>query len=158
MLDDTDTVRFTVGRVEVAPNSPNTVPARAFFTVDFRHPDAATLARLGDQVATVCGANAKGCEVRIAETIRSEPAAFSAPIVASVTAAALRLGFPHMEIVSGATHDAKFMAGRCPAGMIFIPCRDGVSHCEGEEASPEHAAAGTRVLAEILVELANSGS
>jgi N-carbamoyl-L-amino-acid hydrolase len=157
MLDDTDTARFTVGRVEVAPNSPNTVPARAFFTVDFRHPDAAILARLGDQVATVCRANARGCEVRIAETIRSEPAAFSAAIVSSVTAAALRLGLPHMDIVSGATHDAKFMTGRCPTGMIFIPCRDGVSHCEEEEASPEHVAAGTRVLAEILLELANSG-
>ncbi len=157
MLDDTDTVRFTVGRVEVAPNSPNTVPARAFFTVDFRHPDAATLARLGDQVETVCRANARGCEVRIVETIRSEPATFSAEIVSSVTAAALRLGLPHMDIVSGATHDAKFMTGRCPSGMIFIPCRDGVSHCEEEEASPEHVAAGTRVLAEILVALANSG-
>ena len=156
MLDDTDTVRFTVGRVDVAPNSPNTVPARAFFTVDFRHPDAATLARLGDQVEAVCRANARGCEVRVTETIRSEPATFSAAIVSSVAAAARRLGLPHMDIVSGATHDAKFMAGRCPSGMIFIPCRGGVSHCEEEEARPEHVAAGTRVLAEILVELANS--
>src|SRR5262249_44883678 len=155
MLDDTDTVRFTVGRVEVVPNSPNTVPARALFTVDFRHPDAATLASLGDQVETVCRANARGCEVRIAETIRSEPARFGPAIISSVTAAALRLGLPQMEIVSGATHDAKFMAGRCPSGMIFIPCRDGVSHCEEEEASPEHTAAGARVLAEVLFELAN---
>jgi N-carbamoyl-L-amino-acid hydrolase len=157
MLDDSDTVRFTVGRVEVAPNSPNTVPARVLFTVDFRHPDAAILARLGDQVESVCHANARGCEVRIAETIRSEPATFSAAIVSSVTAAALRLGLSHMDIVSGATHDAKFMTGRCPSGMIFIPCRDGVSHCEEEEASPEHATAGARVLAEVLLELANSG-
>jgi beta-ureidopropionase / N-carbamoyl-L-amino-acid hydrolase len=156
MLDDSDTVRFTVGRVEVAPNSPNTVPARVFFTVDFRHPDAATLARLGDQIEGVCRANARGCEVSVTETIRSEPATFSSAIVSSVAAAAFRLGLPHMDIVSGATHDAKFMAGRCPSGMIFIPCRDGVSHCEEEEATPDHVAAGTRVLAEIIVELANS--
>jgi beta-ureidopropionase / N-carbamoyl-L-amino-acid hydrolase len=156
MLDDTDTVRFTVGHVEVAPNSPNTVPARAVFTIDFRHPDAPTLASLGDQVETVCRSNANGCEVSVRETIRSEPAMFSPTIVSSVAAAADRLGLPHMDIASGATHDAKFMAGRCPTGMIFIPCRDGLSHCEEEEASPEHVAAGTRVLAEILVELANS--
>jgi N-carbamoyl-L-amino-acid hydrolase len=77
MLDDTDTVRFTVGRVEVAPNSPNTVPARAVFTIDFRHPDALTLASLGDQVEAVCRSNAKGCEINARETLRSEPATFS---------------------------------------------------------------------------------
>jgi beta-ureidopropionase / N-carbamoyl-L-amino-acid hydrolase len=156
MLDDSDTVRFTVGRVEVSPNSPNTVPARAFFTIDFRHPDALILARLGDQIESVCRANAKGCEVSVTETIRSEPASFSPTIVSSIATAAHRLSLAHMNIVSGATHDAKFMAGRCPTGMIFIPCRDGVSHCEEEEARPEHLTAGARVLAEILVELANS--
>jgi N-carbamoyl-L-amino-acid hydrolase len=156
MLDDTDTVRFTVGHVEVAPNSPNTVPARVIFTIDFRHPDALTLASLGDQVEAICRSNAKGCEVNLRETLRSEPATFSPDIVSSVAAAADRLGLPHMEIPSGATHDAKFMAGRCPTGMIFIPCRDGLSHVEEEEASPEHVAAGARVLAEVLIELANS--
>src|SRR5262245_14217399 len=79
--DETDTVRFTVGRVEVTPNSPNTVPGRAFFTVDLRHPDAATLARLGDQIEALCRANARGCEVTVVETIRSEPATFSPKIV-----------------------------------------------------------------------------
>jgi beta-ureidopropionase / N-carbamoyl-L-amino-acid hydrolase len=156
MLDDTDTVRFTVGHVEVAPNSPNTVPARAVFTIDFRHPDALTLASLGDQVEAICRSYAKGCEVKVRETIRSEPATFSSDIVSLVAGAARRLGLAHVEIASGATHDAKFMAGQCPTGMIFIPCRDGLSHCEEEEASREHVAAGARVLAEILVELANS--
>jgi N-carbamoyl-L-amino-acid hydrolase len=156
MLDDTDTVRFTVGHVEVAPNSPNTIPARAVFTIDFRHPDAMALANLGDQVEAICRSNAKGCEVNVRETIRSEPATFSSDIVSAVASAAGRLGLPHMDIASGATHDAKFMAGRCPTGMIFIPCRDGLSHVEEEEASPEHVAAGARVLAEILVELAHS--
>jgi N-carbamoyl-L-amino-acid hydrolase len=158
MLDDTDTVRFTVGHVEVAPNSPNTIPARAVFTIDFRHPDALTLAGLGDQVEAVCRSHAKGCKVNVRETLRSEPATFSPAIASAVGAAAHRLGLPHIDIVSGATHDAKFMARRCPTGMIFIPCRDGISHCEEEEASPEHVAAGARVLTEILVELANSGN
>ena len=156
MVDETDTVRFTVGRVEVTPNSPNTVPGRALFTVDLRHPDAATLARLGDQIDALCRANARGCEVTVVETIRSEPATFSPKIVSAVTATANRLGLPCMNIVSGATHDAKFMAGHCPSGMIFIPCREGVSHSEEEDARPEHVTAGARVLAEVLAELANS--
>ena len=156
MLDDTDTVRFTVGHIEVAPNSPNTIPARAVFTIDFRHPDAVALASLGDQVGAICRCYAKGCTVNVRETIRSEPATFSPEIVSSITIAARRLGLPHMDMVSGATHDAKFMAGRCPTGMIFIPCRDGLSHVEEEEASPEHVSAGARVLSDILIELANS--
>ena len=90
------------------------------------------------------------------ETIRSEPATFNPKIVSAVTAIAHRLDLPHMEIVSGATHDAKFMAGRCPSGMIFIPCREGVSHSEEEDATSEHVTAGARVLAEILADLANS--
>jgi N-carbamoyl-L-amino-acid hydrolase len=77
MLDDTDTVRFTVGYVAVAPSSPNTIPARAVFTIDFRHPDALTLASLGDQVEAVCRSHAKGCKVNVRETLRSEPATFS---------------------------------------------------------------------------------
>jgi N-carbamoyl-L-amino-acid hydrolase len=154
MQDDTYTVRFTVGHVEVASNSPNTVPACAVFTVDFRHPAPLTLARLGDQVETVCRSHAGGCKVDVRETLRSEPATFSPAIVSSVAAAADRLGLPYTEIASGATHDAKFMVVRCPTGMIFSPCRDGVSHCEEEEARP----AGARVLAEILVELANSAN
>jgi beta-ureidopropionase / N-carbamoyl-L-amino-acid hydrolase len=114
------------------------------------------LASLGDQVEAICRSNARGCEINVRETLRSEPARFSPAIVSSVAATAGRLGLPHMEIPSGATHDAKFMAGRCPTGMIFIPCRDGLSHVEEEEASPEHVAPGARVLAEILAELANS--
>ena len=114
------------------------------------------LANLGDQVEAVCRSHAKGCEVNVRETLRSEPATFSPDIVSSVAAAAGRLGLPHMDIASGATHDAKFMVGRCPTGMIFIPCRNGLSHVEEEEASPEHVAVGAGVLSEILVELANN--
>jgi N-carbamoyl-L-amino-acid hydrolase len=155
MEDETDTVRFTVGRVEVTPNSPNTVSSRAFFTIDLRHPNAARLAQLGDQIEPVCRANARGCVVTVSETIRSEPVTFSPEIVSAVTATAHRLNLPHMDVISGATHDAKFMAGCCPSGMIFIPCRMGISHSEEEDAKPEHVTAGARVLAEILAELAN---
>jgi beta-ureidopropionase / N-carbamoyl-L-amino-acid hydrolase len=154
MNDAADTVRFTVGRFEVAPNSPNTVPNRIYFTIDFRHPDLTVIARLGDQVEALCRVNAKGCDVNVTQTLRSEPTVFDPAIVDIVEAAANAQRLSSMRIVSGATHDAKFMAGLCPTGMIFVPCRDGISHVETEYATPEHLAAGTRVLAEALAKLA----
>ena len=65
------------------------------------------------------------------------------------------LGLPHMDIVSGAGHDAIFLAELGPAGMIFVPCENGISHNEIENATPSDLAAGTRVLVEVLQELAN---
>ena len=155
MRDPTDIVRFTVGRFETAPNSPNTVPNRVFFTVDFRHPEADVLARLGDRVAAVCEAHKGSCEVVVTETILSKPTTFDTRIVDTVRAVSQRLGLSHMDIVSGATHDAKFLADVCPAGMIFVPCAGGISHSEEESAEADDLAAGARVLAEVLVELAN---
>jgi N-carbamoyl-L-amino-acid hydrolase len=153
MLDPADTVRFTVGRFEVHPNSPNTVPGRVLFTVDFRHPDREVLARLGDEVAAVCRAHAGGCGVDVVETLNSPPTAFDHRIGEQIQAAAERQGLSHMRIVSGATHDAKHMAGLCPTGMIFVPCERGISHNEAERASAADLAAGARVLAEVMLGL-----
>ncbi|HSK42065.1 MAG TPA: Zn-dependent hydrolase [Arenibaculum sp.] len=156
MADERDIVRFTVGRFEVSPGSPNTVPGRVFFTVDFRHPDAHTLKRLGDQVEAVCRAHAGPCTVGVEETFHSLPCAFDAGVVAAVREAAGGLGIPTLELPSGANHDAKFLAEVCPAGMIFVPCERGISHNEAEMAKPADLAAGARVLAEALVRLAGS--
>ncbi len=153
MLDPTDTVRFTVGRFEVHPNSPNTVPGRVLFTVDFRHPDREVLARLGDEVAAVCRAHAGGCGVDVVETLNSPPTSFDRRICGLIQAAAERQGLAHMPIVSGATHDAKHMAGLCPTGMIFVPCERGISHNEAERAAAADLAAGARVLAEVMLGL-----
>ncbi len=155
MRDPTDTVRFTVGRFETSPNSPNTVPNRVFFTIDFRHPEDPVLTRLGDSVREVCERHAGACTVAVTETIHSRPTTFDPHIVDTVRAAAKSLGLAHMDIVSGATHDAKFLAEICPAGMIFVPCAGGISHSEEESAEAGDLAAGARVLAEVLVDLAN---
>ncbi len=156
MADPSDTVRFTVGRFEVQPNSPNTVCGRALFTIDFRHPHPQVLARLGDRVEAVCRAHARGCAVEVAETLHSPPTAFSPVVAGLIRAAAERHSLPYVDIVSGATHDAKHLAGLCPTGMIFVPCARGISHNEAERASPADLAAGTRVLADVVVELANT--
>ena len=155
MFDEADAVRFTVGRFEVAPNSPNTVPGRVLFTVDFRHPDQDVLSHLGNQIETVCRAEAKECDVSVVETIHAPPTEFDAIVRDLVRDAAKRQVQPYMDLISGATHDAKFMADHCPSGMIFVPCEGGISHNEAENASSADLAACTRILAEVVIQLAN---
>jgi N-carbamoyl-L-amino-acid hydrolase len=155
MYDTADTVRFTVGRFEVTPNSPNTVPGRVVFTIDLRHPSAEVLSRLGDQVDAVCRAQAHGCSVVVTETLYSPPVEFDPAIRDLLKQAATRQALVHMDMVSGATHDAKYMADLCPSGMLFVPCRGGVSHNEAESATPSDLAAGTRILAEVMLALAS---
>ena len=154
MRDEEDTVRFTVGRFEVLPNSPNTVPGRVLFTIDFRHPEHEVLARLGGQVEQVCRLHQGDCTVIVTETLNSSPTRLDSTVLDVVRRAAWRLELPQMDIVSGATHDAKYMAGLCPTGMVFVPCLEGISHSEAERASLEDLVSGARILAEALVELA----
>ena len=82
------------------------------------------------------------------------PCVFDAGCVALVRDAALHLGLPHMDIVSGAGHDAVHVAGVSPAAMIFVPCKDGISHNEIEDAKPEHITAGCNVLLHAMLERA----
>jgi N-carbamoyl-L-amino-acid hydrolase len=156
LADPTDTIRFTVGRFEVSPGSPNTVPGKVFFTIDFRHPDAALLDRLCIEIPKVCAANARGCAVTVTPTFATQPVAFPKEMTARIEQAAEALGLSNMSLLSGAFHDAKFLAEVTPSAMIFIPCAGGVSHNPIEDAKPEDCAAGARVLAEVLVGLANS--
>src|SRR5919108_4995523 len=135
MDDEADTVRFTVGRFEVTPNSPNTVPGGVLFTIDLRPPDADVLSRLGDRVEPVCRTHAKRCGVTVVETLNSPPVVFDPLIRNMLRNAATRQGLPHMDMVSGATHDAKYMAELCPSGMLFVPCQGGISHNEAEYAA-----------------------
>ncbi len=153
MYDEADTVRFTVGRFEVTPNSPNTIPSRVLFTIDLRHPDADVLSRLGDQIEPVCRSHAQGCGVIVVETLNSSPVAFDPAIRNLLRNAATHQALSHMDMVSGATHDAKYMVDLCPSGMLFVPCRGGISHNESEYAAPSDLAAGARTLAEVMIEL-----
>ncbi len=154
MHDPEDTVRFTVGRVIVSPNAPSVVPGHVLFTIDLRHPDQATLIGLGDQVSAVCRAHAGPCAVSITEVSLTLPVQFEGPVPAAVRSASERLGLSAMPILSGAGHDAENLHRVCPTGMLFVPCERGISHNEAENARPEDLAAGARVLAEVLVDLA----
>ena len=155
MADESDTVRFTVGRFECHPGSPATVPSRAFFTIDFRHPDPAVIARIKPNIESVCRANARGCAVSIRPSIDNAPLQFDPSLIDMVEGYAARLGHPVMRMPSGAGHDAGHINHLCPTGMIFVPCERGVSHNEAENATPADLAAGAQVLAACLVDLAN---
>jgi N-carbamoyl-L-amino-acid hydrolase len=153
--DPADIVRFTIGRFVVEPNAPAVVPGKVKFSIDFRHPDNDVLARLGDRVDGVCQAHRGPCAVKATQTLWVEPTAFSGLLPALIQSAADRLGLASMPILSGAGHDSIYLAKVCPTAMIFVPCEKGISHNEAENASPSDLAAGTRVLAEVLAELAD---
>ena len=152
--DASDTTRFTVGRMLVTPNSPNSVASHVLFSVDLRHPDPATVERLGKSVEPLARSAARQCTVKVTPTLHDDPCVFHPDVVDAIEGAATELGLAHMRLPSGASHDANYMARVCPSGMIFVPCENGVSHNEAENATPSDLAAGARVLTAALLELA----
>jgi len=154
--DADDVTRFTVGRCEVQPGSPNTVPGRVHFTIDMRHPDRAVLRSLDDRIRAVAAEKAGPCSVTVRENLSIDPTVFDTNVMNAIRQSAQALGLSHMDMPSGAGHDAMHLANICATGMIFVPCLGGVSHNEAESASPEDLVAGARVLADTLVRLANT--
>ncbi len=143
--------RFTVGRMSLEPNTPNTVPGRVTFTVDFRDADAVAFDELCRDLRKASAPSP--CELEIRELFHHEPEIFPKQLVDVVAAAARRQNYPVYEIVSGAFHDALFVAKVCPVGMIFVRCRDGVSHNPLEYANPSDVTAGAQVLMAALLQL-----
>jgi N-carbamoyl-L-amino-acid hydrolase len=156
MHDPQDVLRFTIGRITVEPNTSNSVANRASFTIDFRHPDKDVLLARGDAVAGVVQAAVRDAGVTVQETFHALPVAFSPMVVDAVEQAAAAHGCSHMRLPSGAFHDAQFAVPVCPTGMIFVPCRRGVSHNPAEYSEPGQLAAGTRVLTQTLAQLADA--
>ena len=153
--DESDTLRFTVGRMLVTPNSPNSVASHVLFSVDLRHPDLTTVDRLGKAVEPTAVKAARHCRVKVTPTLHDDPCVFDSRVVDTIEIVAQELKLPCMRLPSGASHDAMYMARVCPTGMIFVPCEKGFSHNEAENARPEDLAAGARVLTAALLELAN---
>jgi N-carbamoyl-L-amino-acid hydrolase len=145
----------TVGRVEVEPNSPNVIPGVVRMTMDLRHHDDATLAGMEAQMYEAIGRIAAEVKVEIETRKLHDIAAvrFDPECVAAVRAAAVGLGHAHRDIISGAGHDAVHMSRITPSAMIFVPCKDGLSHNEAESATLEHCAAGAQVLLEAALTL-----
>lgn len=145
--------RATVGMIDCWPNSRNTIPGRVTFSIDLRHADDAALqamaSRTREFIASV--ASARGLEWTLRPTNDWHACRFDPACVALVAEAAERRGYAHRRMVSGAGHDAVNIARVAPTAMIFVPCRDGVSHNESEDALPEHLTAGANVLLDVVM-------
>ena len=152
--------RSTVGFLQVLPNSRNVVPGEVRFSVEFRHPRTEEIERLAASFPAEAGALVAetGCRLQLTELFRFAHQPFDPDCVDLVRQAAARLGLPAREIVSGAGHDAVYVARRVPTAMIFTPCKDGLSHNEAESILPEEAEAGCQVLFEAVLARANRRS
>ncbi len=148
----------TVGMLQVSPNSRNVIPGKVFFTIDFRHPDPDVLAGMGKEMeeeAKKIAAELK-LDIDFKEIWYSPPVKFASECVAAVKQAAEDLGFSNREIVSGAGHDSVYLSRVAPTAMVFVPCKDGISHNEIEDAKPDELAAGCDVLLRAMLERANA--
>ncbi len=144
----------TVGMLQVHPNSRNVIPGRVFFTVDLRHPEDAVLAQMDADLRAGIAAAADEAKVdvsRLEQIFYYAPVAFDADCVASVRAGAQKFGYSHRNIVSGAGHDACYLAQVAPTAMVFVPCIGGISHNEIEDATPEWIEAGANVLLHAML-------
>jgi N-carbamoyl-L-amino-acid hydrolase len=145
--------RGTVGMVHVHPNSRNVIPGRVKFSIDFRNHTDASVERMADEIRAFARAlsTRTGMAIDLQQVVSFTAQPFHPDCIAAVRAAANLLGHSHMPVISGAGHDAVYAAQRAPAGMIFIPCKDGISHNEIEDALPEHITAGCNVLLHAML-------
>lgn len=148
--------RVSVGRLKTATEGPSTVVGAAEFVIDIRHPDQEMIAHLQEECRRVCleAARRYGCEVEVAQRFAIPPTRFDAGCVAALDAAVQALQLPYRRMASGALHDAANVAAKVPTAMIFIPCRDGISHNVVEYASKKHLAAGANVLLRAMLDRA----
>jgi len=150
--------RGTVGMVNVYPNSRNVIPGQVKFSIDLRNATDALVDTMADEVKAFAAKLSKesGLPIEIQQVSGYPAQAFHKDCVEAVGRAAKKLGYSNMPVVSGAGHDAVYMAQLAPAGMIFIPCKDGISHNEIEDAKPEHITAGCNVLLHAMLERAGT--
>ena len=145
-----------VGQVKVFPNSRNVIPGKVIFTVDIRSPEQGKLDAMRGEVERAAHAVAAelGLGIAIEAVGHFDPVTFDPGLVNIVRQSAEKLGLSHMDIISGAGHDACWINRVAPTVMIMCPCVGGLSHNEAEEISPEWAAAGTDVMLHTVLEVA----
>ncbi len=140
--------RGTFAQFGSEPISPNTIPERLWCTLDLRHPELAVLEDMEARMRAIVAeeAGTLGVEGNVIELAEIAPTTFDENCIASVESAVTELGFSHRRIVSGAGHDACYVALHAPTSMIFVPCLDGLSHNEAEDITKEQAEQGASVL------------
>ncbi|VAV88543.1 Beta-ureidopropionase [hydrothermal vent metagenome] len=155
-MDNAPNAVGAIGHIDVYPNSRNIIPGKVVFTIDMRSHELerlnAMVERLLEEAPKLCAALDLGFESEIVGQF--DPPAFDENCVTAVRNAAQRLGYSHMDIISGAGHDACWINAVAPTSMIMTPCVDGLSHNEDEDISIEWATAGTDVLLHAVLETA----
>ena len=148
--------RGTVGMVQVFPNSRNVIPGRVKFSIDLRNVTDDLLNTMHGEIEACVERTRRetGLGIELERVSYYPPCPFHPDCVGAVRAATERLGYSTMDVVSGAGHDAIYVARLAPAGMIFVPCKDGISHNEIEDAQPGHLEAGCNVLLHAMLERA----
>jgi beta-ureidopropionase / N-carbamoyl-L-amino-acid hydrolase len=157
LAEDSDGASITTGRIDVAPNAPSVVPGAARLQVDVRGRALDPPDTLVSRVREVVVSALAGSEVSIVmddEVWEYGPVAFDDALLKTLRGAIARTGERSLGMVSPAGHDAGYVARRVPTAMLFVPCRDGLSHHPAEWAEPEHLELATRVLADTLAEVA----
>lgn len=146
------TTLATVGCMAFEPNLINVIPRKAVFTVDLRDPDEDRLAAAERRLSSFLRdiAEAEGVRISTEQLVRFQPVTFDPNLVAEIEASAVRLGFSHRRMTSGAGHDAQMIARLCPAAMIFVPSRGGISHNPREHTDDDELIKGAEVLLDVV--------
>lgn len=152
--------RGTVGSLEVHPNSRNVIPGRVRLSVDLRAADDDVLASMDAALRSFCAqlAQERQLTVQVDQVVYFPPQPFTPALVEGVREGAAALGLTAMDVVSGAGHDAVYLARVAPTAMVFVPCAGGISHNEIEDARPEHLEAGCNVLLHAMLRSAGVAS
>jgi N-carbamoyl-L-amino-acid hydrolase len=149
-----DDLKLTVGLFNVFPNAPSVVPDKVFFSIDVRHNDTAVVDRMDAMVRAAVEREKGPCAAAIEQIAMAPSLDFSDDLRDVLSSVAADLDLSRMDVYSAAGHDARQMHYFCPTAMIFIPCRDGISHNPNEWAEPAHVTAGAKLLADTLWRIA----
>ncbi|NMM81078.1 Zn-dependent hydrolase [Acidovorax sp. SRB_14] len=148
--------RGTVGAMEVFPNSRNVIPGKVGMSVDLRAGDDTVLLDMDADLRRTCAriARERGLVIDVQQVVYFPPQPFTPDLVEGIRSGAEKLGYSAMDVVSGAGHDAVYLARLAPTAMVFVPCENGISHNEIEDAQPEHLEAGCNVLLQAMLRCA----
>lgn len=156
-LDRQPRARGTVGAMDVFPNSRNVIAGRVTMTVDLRAPDDAMLSDMDTSLRQICVliAEAHHLTIELEQVVYFPPQPFTPELVEGIRSVTQAQGYSCMDVISGAGHDAVYLARVAPTTMIFVPCAGGISHNEIEDAKPAHLEAGANVLLNAMIQTAS---
>ena len=145
---------FTMGRMNVFPNIHTVIPNKVVFTLEARHKDPEVIQQVEEIIKGLRNSvSNEGCEIKIRKLWDRSTVFFNQEICDLLEQSVKSLGYSYKRMVSGAGHDAQFLASYLPTAMIFVPSINGKSHCEEELTTWEDCAKGVNVLLETVLSI-----